>query len=118
MLRSGRALALEFSRVAIRVAVPNVLSSPISTQPKLLDGVAIQLARSASRAALDGNVEAPEFTLAVEMTPAEKSPPALLQAPVFQNVLSHVASPGMAVVPAPPVGPASEAPSPQSFSAL
>src|SRR6266550_94307 len=109
---------LVLSRVSNRFAVAMVVSSPNTSQPKLLAGLSSHDCTSAIIWA-ELHVYCPiPPTDWLALTVAEKSPPCVVQKIVSKKRCRHVASFGVAGAPSPsPMG-AWEVPSPQSASSL
>ena len=109
---------LALSRVSNRFAVAMAVSSPNTSQPKLLAGLSNHDCTSAIICA-ELHVYCPTPpTDWLALTVAEKSPPCIVQKTVSKKRCRHVASLGVAGAPSPsPIG-AWEVPSPQSASSL
>ena len=109
---------LALSRVSNRFAVAMAVSSPNTSQPKLLAGLSNHDCTSAIICA-ELHVYCPTPpTDWLAVTVAEKSPPCIVQKIVSKKRCRHVASLGVAGAPSPsPMG-AWEVPSPQSASSL
>src|SRR5258708_18765820 len=109
---------LALSRVSNRFAVAMALSSPNTSQPKLLAGLSSHDCTSATICA-EFHVYCPILpTDWLALTVAEKSQPCVVQKTVSKKRCRHVASFGVAGAPSPsPMG-AWEVPSPQSTSNL
>src|SRR2546421_12303388 len=109
---------MALSRVSNRFAVALPVSSPNTSQPKLLVGLSSHNCTSATICA-ELHVYCPTPpTDWLALTVAEKSPPCISQKIVSKKRCRHVASLGVAGAPSPsPMG-AWEVPSPQSATNL
>src|SRR5256885_5039167 len=109
---------LALSLVSNRFAVAPPVSSPSTSQPKLLPGLSSHDCTSAI-ICVELHVYCPiPATDWLALTVAEKSPPCVVQKTLSKKRCRHVASLGVAGAPSPsPMG-AWEVPSPQSASSL
>ena len=109
---------LALSRVSNRFAVAAAVSSPNTSQPKLLAGLSSHDCTSATICA-ELHVYCPvPPTDWLALTVAEKSPPCVVQKMVSKKRCRHVASFVVAGAPSPSSHGAMEVPSPQSASSL
>src|SRR5215216_7761416 len=109
---------LALSRVSKRFAVAMAVSSPNTSQPKLLAELSSQPCTSAT---ISGELHVYGPTTLTDwlaLTVAEKSPPCAVQKIVSKKRCRHVASLGVAGAPSPSSPGACEVPSPQSASSL
>src|SRR6476660_5413756 len=115
MVRTG---GLALSLVSNRFAVAPPVSSPSTSQPKLLPGLSSHDCTSAI-ICVELHVYCPiPATDWLALTVGEKSPPCVVQKTPSKKRCRHVASLGVAGAPSPsPIG-AWEVPSPQSASSL
>src|SRR6266550_7165673 len=109
---------LALSRVSNRFAVAMAVSSPNTSQPKLLGGLSSQDCTSAT-ICVELHMYCPvPPTDWLALTLAEKSPPCVVQKTLSKKRRRHVASLRVAGAPSPsPMG-AWEVPSPQSASSV
>ena len=109
---------LALSRVSNRFAVAMAVSSPNTSQPKLLAGLSSHDSHP-QPSVLNSTCTCPvPPTDWLALTVAEKSPPCVVQKTLSKKRCRHVASLGVAGAPSPsPMG-AWDVPSPQSASSL
>jgi hypothetical protein len=118
-MSAGRFPTVPFCLESKRFVVSSAASLPARIQPKLPEGLSSQDCTSATICGFDTELHVlkpmPDTDAAALSVP-EKSPPAEVQKTVLENRWIQVASPVVAVVPAPSSPSAFDVPSPQSAS--